>query len=130
MPRRARRPSVRSATPRETASEGRTRVARRPVTLELSAGVCARLARVRFVGVLALPSETARVAAVIPDVVERAVATRCAPDCAPRCGDSLYSGEERLSGEPRLTGEGRIATDAVLARPYRTTPYSGYPYAR
>ncbi len=37
------------------------------------------------------------VAAIEPDVVERAAIARRAPVC----GDSLYSGEERTRGEPR-----------------------------
>ncbi len=67
---------------------------------------------------LALLSDTDRVAAVVLDVIERAVVVRCAPDC----GDSLYSGEERARDEPRRAGAGRILADAVLFPPYRTTP--------
>ena len=104
MPRRARKPSVRAALPRDTAAEGRTRVERR----DASAGVPSARARtgcsltfLRGLDALALLSDTDCVAAVVLDVIERAAIVRCAVRCAPACGDSLYSGEERTTGEPR-----------------------------
>ena len=103
MPRRARKPSVRSALPRETASEGRTRD-----LLDASARVLSARARtgcsltfLSRLDALVLLSDTDRVAAVVLDVIERAAIVRCAVRCAPACGDSLYSGEERTTGEPR-----------------------------
>ena len=99
---RARKPPARSAPPRETASEGRSR-ALRGCSLTFS---------------LALLSDTDRVAAVVLDVIERATAVRCVPACA----DSLYSGEERTRGEPRYTGARRTKAEALLLPPYRTTP--------
>lgn len=59
-------------------------------------GVCT-LVLLCALDALALPPETDRVAAVVPVVIERAIAVRWA---SPR-GDSLYSGEERTSGEPQ-----------------------------
>ena len=112
MPRRARKPSVRSAPRRETASEGRTRaglpraeIPRLPRTLlDASAGVPSARARgdcsLTFLCELddrAPLLERDCLTAVEPDVVEPAAIARRALVC----GDSLYSGEERTRGEPR-----------------------------
>jgi len=126
VPRRARsKPSVRSARRGEAASEGRT-WAELPRLLWARLGASARgpSARAREVRSLtflcgpdarALLSERDCVAAVVPDVVERAAIARRAPVC----GDSLYRGEERTRGELRRAG--RIALDAILFPPYHTT---------